>query len=140
MSFVTPRLHCASDNAIKFRDTEVRRSHELRGVSSDLPDRLRISSGLARSRLGVPWDGPDWAVNVIRKETATVNLACRQLSQRALTAVSHGPRWLSGLKLARADSNWLLLALALARAGSPYTQNHCLGAARFTVAVSKRCP
>ena len=62
-----------------------------------------------------------------RKETATVNLACRQLSQRALTAVSHGPRWLSGIKLARADSNWLLLALALARAGSPYTQKPLFG-------------
>ena len=37
VSFVTPRLHCTSDNAIKFRDTEVRRSHELRGVSSDPP-------------------------------------------------------------------------------------------------------
>ena len=58
-----------------------------------------------------------------------MNLACRQFSQRALMAVSQGPRWLSGLELARADSNWLVLALALARAGSPDGQNHCLGAA-----------
>ena len=58
-----------------------------------------------------------------------MNLACRQFSQRALMAVSQGPRWLSGLKLARADSNWLVLALALARAGSPDGQNHCFEAA-----------
>ena len=67
-----------------------------------------------------------------------MNLACNQLSQRALTAVSHGTRWLSGLKLALSDSNWLVLALALASAGSPDGKNHFLGAAGFTVAVSKR--